>query len=127
MAADVHPQPSNDPKVPGKVNVQTVDTIGYHTGPNGRGGVYTDTAVGVGVGRDPNAPPPPPPTAGGNTQADLEQQLEAKSLPETKTPRAVAGYVFFPKPAGDKRADFEILYFGLDGQISLKLSPVSKP
>jgi len=44
-----------------------------------------------------------------------------------KTAKAVAGYVFFPKPSGDKHADFELLYFGLDGQITLKLPPAIKP
>jgi hypothetical protein len=57
----------------------------------------------------------------------LEQQLAEKSLPEVKTNRAAAGYIFFPKLSKDKRADFELLYFGLDGQISLKLSPSAKP
>ena len=123
VATDMHPQKSSDPKVPGKVNVQTMETIGYEHGPYGRSGVYTDSRVAV--SNYPTAPPPPS-TAGGNGQAGLEQQLEEKSLPDAKTTKAVAGYVFFPKPAGDKHADFELLYFGLDGQISLKLSPTSK-
>ena len=122
VATEMHPQKSSDPKVPGKVNVQTMETIGYERGPYGRSGVYTDSRVGV--GNYPTAPPPS--TAGGNGQAGLEQRLEEKWLPDIKTGRAVAGYVFFPKPAGDKHADFELLYFGLDGQISLKLSPASK-
>ena len=128
VAADVHPRKSSQqPPVPSKVNVQTTDTIGYEKGPYGQRGVYTGTEVGVGVGTPPNAPPPPPAASGGNDQLALEQQLEEKSLPETKTKRAVAGYVYFPKPSGDKRADFELIYLGRDGEISLKLSLVSKP
>jgi hypothetical protein len=123
VASAVHPRKSSEPpKLPENVRVQTSDTVGYESGPYRRG-VYTATQVGVGVGKDPNAPPPPPP-AGGNDQAGLEQRLEEKSLPATKTTRPVAGYVFFPKPSGDKRGDYELLYFGMDGQVSLKLSPV---
>jgi hypothetical protein len=124
VAADVWPTPTAQPKTPGNVAVQSTETIGYQSGPYGHG-VYTDSRVGVGVGKDPAVPPPAAPPVG--NQAGLEQQLEEKSLPETKTTKAVAGYVFFPKPSRDKRADFELLYFGLDGQISLKLSPSAKP
>jgi len=125
VATDVHPRKSIDPKVPGKVNVQTMETIGYERGPYGRSGVYTDSRVGV--SNYPTAPPPPPPgNAGGNDQTGLEQRLEEKSLPDAKTTKAVAGYVFFSKQSGDKHADFELLYFGLDGQVSLKLSPTTK-
>jgi hypothetical protein len=38
----------------------------------------------------------------------------------------MAGYVFFPKPSNDKHTDYELLYFGLDGQVSLKLVPGTK-
>ena len=110
---------------PGNVTVYHSETIGYQTGPYGHG-VYTASGVGVGVGKDPQAPPPPagPPAA---SQAELQQRIEDMSLPEGKTTKAVAGYVFFPKPSNDKRAEFELLYFGIDGQVSLKLSPTVKP
>lgn len=124
VATDVHPQRSPDTTVPGKINVQTADTIGVYSGPNGQHGVYTDTRVGV-SNYPPPQPPPPPARSAGN--GGLEQQIEDKSLPDVKTKRAVAGYVFFPKPSADKHADYELLYFGLDGQATLKLSPPSKP
>jgi hypothetical protein len=124
VATDVHPQRSPDTSVPGKINVRTVDTIGVYSGPNGQHGVYTDTQVAVSNSPPPQSPPPPARSA---TNDGLEQQLDEKSLPDTKTRRAVAGYVFFPKPSADKHADYELLYFGLDGQVSLKLSPPSKP
>jgi hypothetical protein len=124
VAADVRPQKVHQPKLPSNVTVYNTETIGYETGPYGRGGVYTASSVGVGIGK-PNAPPPPPPSSRGS-QADLEQQLEAKSLPGAKTAKAVAGYVFFQKPPADKKADFELVYFGLDGQLSLKLSAVAR-
>src|SRR5580704_2073554 len=39
VATDVHPQRSPDTGVPGKINVQTAETIGVYTGPNGQHGV----------------------------------------------------------------------------------------
>jgi hypothetical protein len=122
VATDVHPQRSPDTGIPQKVNVQTAETIGVYTGPNGQHGVYTDSRVGV--SNYPTAPPPPPARSAGND--GLEQQIEDKSLPDTKTRRAVAGYVFFPKPSTDKKADYELIYFGMDGQVTLKLSAPSK-
>lgn len=119
VASDVRPQKSTTPKLPENVHVYNTDTIIYSGGH-----VYTESGTAVAVGKDPHAPAPPPPSA---DQAGLEQQLEEKSLPGVKTAKAVAGYVFFPKPSGDKHADFELLYFGLDGQITLKLPPAIKP
>jgi len=66
VAAAIYPQRSSKPETPGNVSVRSSDAIGYSTSTGSRpganrSGVYTDTNVGVGVGRDPNAPPPPPP------------------------------------------------------------------
>jgi hypothetical protein len=123
VATDAHPQSSPDSAdAPGKVHVYNSDTIGVYHGPNGQHGVYTDTSATV-----TNYPPPqsrPMPTQSANDK--LEQLLEDKSLPDIKTKRAVAGYVFFPKPSKDKHADFELIYFGMDGQVSLKISPPPK-
>jgi len=121
VATDGHAQTSSTPEIPGKVNVRTVDTIGYEHGPYGRSGVYTDTSVAVS-----NAPPPQAPPARSASNGGLEQRLEEKSLPDIRTRRAMAGYVFFPKPSNDKHTDYELLYFGLDGQVSLKLVPGTK-
>jgi hypothetical protein len=120
VASDAHPQNQPDTaSAPGKINVRTADTIGVYSGPNGQHGVYTATSATVS-----NSPPPPPvPAAQSGNNDKLERQIEDKSLPDTKTRRAVAGYVFFPKPSNDKHADFELIYFGIDGQVSLKLSP----
>jgi hypothetical protein len=124
VAASVHPTKTTQPRMPDSrlPNVYTSDTIGYGTGSNGRGGVYTDSRVNVN-----NYPAPPQPPATSNDQTGLQQLLEEKALPEGKTNQRVAGYIFFPKPSADKRADFELIYFGQDGQVSLKLSPTAKP
>ena len=122
VAVAVYPEKSPKPTTPGNVAIYRSETIGYESGGAGRGGVYTASGVGVGVGRDPSAPPPPPPNGG---TASLEQKLEDQSLPEGKTPRPVAGYVFFPKPSKDKRGVYSLMYFGKAGQGNLKLSPPS--
>ena len=119
VVGDVRPQRQPDAGLPGNVHVYTDDTIGVYSGSNGQHGVYTDTRATV-----TNRPAPaPPPSTRSTGNGGLEQRLEDKSLPDTRTKRDVAGYVYFPKPSNDKKADFELLYFGLDGQVSLKLSP----
>jgi hypothetical protein len=119
VAAEVQPQKTTVPKLPENVHVYNDDAIIY-----ARGHVYTESGTEVGIGKDPRPQPAPQPRSAG--QANLEQQLEEKSLPDAKTAKPVAGYVFFPKPSSDKRADFELLYFGMDGQISLKLPAAGK-
>jgi hypothetical protein len=121
VAGDAHPQRQPDKDVPGKMpHVYTADTIGVYHGSNGQHGVYTDTSATVTNYPAPTAPP----RSGQSIDPDqIEQRIEDKSLPDVKTKRDVAGYVFFPKPTSDKKAEFELLYFGMDGQVSLKLSP----
>lgn len=125
IATDAHPQMSPDSvSAPNKVHVYTADTVGVYQGPNGQHGVYTDTSATV-----TNYPPPqpaPPPGGRATNNDRLEQVLEDKSLPDTKTKRAVAGYVFFPKSSKDKRAESELIYFGMDGQVSLKFTAPAK-
>jgi hypothetical protein len=124
VAAAIYPQKSPKPELPSNVHVYTSETIGYETGPGAgrnprQGGVYTDSNVGVGIGKDPRAPVPEPPPS----PADLQQRLEDQSLPEGLTSRDVAGYVFFPKPSKDKRGNYTLMYFGKQGQGTLKLAP----
>lgn len=108
------------PKLPSNVTIYNTETIGYESGPYGRKGVYTASGVGVGIGPDPRAPTNPPATKS-QDRATLQFQLEEMALPETKTTRAVAGFVYFSQPSKKKDATCEILYFGLEGQGSLKL------
>ena len=117
VAETIYPTRNKEPKIDGNVSVQTTEAI-YSS----RAGTGRMTGVAVAVGKDPNAPQPPAsPSAGKN--ADLVLLLTESQLPEEKTLRPVAGYVFFPKPPGGKNADFELIYLGMDGQISLKLAP----
>ena len=58
--------------------------------------VGTYEATGVAVGNPQSNPPPPP--SGGPDPRVLQDKLQAKALPEKKTDRAIAGYLYFPKP-----------------------------
>jgi hypothetical protein len=125
-------QRKNTPKQ-GKASDVTIHpgaTIGYESGTvydpvTGRsrgGGVYTGAGVGVGVG-DPGPTPPRP----GSTDRDrvtMEQELEDKALPEGKSSRVVAGYLYFPRPSGKQRnALYEITYYGQSGKLKIAVPP----
>jgi hypothetical protein len=139
----------NQPQSPGRVQVHVEQTIGVSSGGydpvTGRrypGGVYTGTGVGVGVG-DPKVGDPPPtgpryppgdpqypdPRAGGGappamqgTPRSVRDKLEEKALPEGKTMKAVAGYVYFPKVSPrlvNSSEPYHVNYSGPTGQIHL--------
>ena len=139
----------NQPQTPRRVQVYTDETIGVASGgydpATGRrypGGVYTSTGVGVGVGdprvggppqTDPRYPSSDPrypdPRAGGGmppppqrTPRTIYDKLEEKALPEGKTMRAVAGYVYFPKVSPklkNSNEPYHVTYSGPTGQIQL--------
>lgn len=100
-----------------------------------RSETVTGTAAGVGVGgpppstchgydcdsRDPFPPVPQSPPSVQNTNT-ISQDLWEKSLPDGKTARAVAGYLYFPKPARKaKDAAWELRYENVDGKLRLQL------
>ncbi len=105
------------PRNPNIPEIYTSVTVGYESardnvnGGRQRGGVYTDTSVGVGVGNYP--PQPLPPRA---TDTTLER-LEDQSLPEGRTSQPVAGYLYFPKPK--KKGPYELIYIGKSEQVKL--------
>jgi hypothetical protein len=122
-----------------EVNTSVGASIGHVSYPDpvtGRrtSGTITETDVGVGIGGpapqpcrsygcDQTAPSPPlsqpSPTQNANTVA---QDLWEKSLPEGRTPRAVAGYLYFPKPPRkSKDAVWELRYESADGRTRLPL------
>jgi len=103
--------------------------IGYESGPGyydpatgtrRGGGVRTSVGVGVGVGGQTTPPP-------ASTSADrhtMEQELSEKSLPDGSTAKAVAGYLYFPRPAAkSKDATLELSYNGDAGTLTLELPP----
>lgn len=120
------------PPKPGDVTVYPTATIGCESGTDPwtgtrRSGVYTGAGVGVGVG-SAGAPPAPGPAATDRDRATMQQELEDKALPEGKTTAAVAGYLYFPKPAGKaKNAVYELTYYGTTRQIKLPLPAPKRP
>jgi len=119
------------PPGPHDVAVYPTATIGYESGGydpvtgRRRSGVYTAAGVGVGVG-GPGAPPRP-----GSTDRDrdtMRQELADKGLPEGRTTAAVAGYLYFPKPASakSKSAATHITYYGERAQIHLEIPAPKK-
>ena len=85
-------------------------SVGVTTGSWGTG-----TSVGVGVGMGGGAPGP------ASTDRDLDvmrQEIEDRILPEVKTARPVAGYLFFPADSSRRRASSYVLeYTGPDGEV----------
>lgn len=94
--------------------------FGVVSNPGGRA-VYTGAGVGVGVG-DQGQPPRP-----GSTDRDrmtMRQGLEDKALPEGKTTRPVAGYLYFPMTAAKrKNVAYELTYFADGGKVRVALPP----
>lgn len=142
---------THPPNLPPRVQVQTEQTVGVTNGgydpATGRrypGGVYTSTGVGVGVGDPRGAGPPPayptdpgdprypdpsargggpPPTQG--APQTLRDKLEEKALPEGRTMKTVAGYVYFPQVAPrlkDSSEPYYVIYSGPAGEIRLMVS-----
>src|SRR5204863_230680 len=72
---------------------------------------------------DPTAPVPPTSQPSSTQTANtVSQDLWEKSLPDGKTARAVAGYLYFPKPTGKaKNAAWELRYENADVKTQLPL------
>jgi hypothetical protein len=86
----------NAPTIGNKVDVTTETGVVYTSGNDpvyGRShGWGTYTGVGVGV---PGQPAPPPPSYDPRV---VEAKARARALPEGRTAKAVAGYLYFPVP-----------------------------
>ncbi len=108
---------------PSKVHTQTIETVGVATGPYGRKTVYTGTETQVGIG---NYPDPGMGTAP-DPKFEIRRALIDKALPDLKTSRPVAGYLYFPKPKNpSKDANWELAYYGAQSQLKLAMGPVKK-
>ncbi len=87
------------------------------TGQPRRGGVYTQTGVGVGIGS--------PGAQGGGTDADrkvMETELDEKGLPEGAVATPVAGYLYFPLAKKMKNAHYELEYMLNGNKVVLRLA-----
>jgi len=134
LAASLYKKDNRQPKVGPPIDVATSSTIGWENGRDPitgqrRSGVYTGGGVGVGTGTGrgyPDDPQRPAPT--NRDRATVEQELLDKALPEGPTRRAVAGYLYFPKPSKKtKNASYEMTYYGEPEKIRLVLpNPTGK-
>jgi hypothetical protein len=136
----------NQPQIPGRVEVHGEQTVGVSSGGRdpvtGRrypGSVYTEAGVGVGVGEPRVGDPPsadpryprgdprnPDPGVGGAAQQgaprSVREKLEEKALPEGRTAKAVAGYVYFPKVSPrlvNSSEPYHVTYRGPTSEIHL--------
>ncbi len=119
-----YPPGHNGPMTaPSKVHTQTVETVGVATGPYGRRTVYAGSETQVGVGNYPTDPLPTAP----DSKFELRRALMEKELPDTKTSRAIAGYLYFPKLKNlPKDAVYELAYYGASNQLKLAMAPLHK-
>jgi hypothetical protein len=125
VAAVVLKDSGSSPRNPQDVYTTTGISVVHESYPDpvtgrrtGITGVGTSAGVGVGV---PVGPQYPPPGSGAN-RAHLEQSLWEKSLPDGKTPRPVAGYLYFPKPTKKvKNAAYVLRWDGPAGRVNIAL------
>jgi hypothetical protein len=78
-------------------------------------------ATGVAVGGPQSQPYPDPPR--GPDPAVLEDRLKARELPEGKTSRAIAGYLYFPRPPKKPKDSKLELTYSKDGNAATLLAP----
>ena len=113
------------PRIPAPVQVHGEETIGVTTGgrdpATGRrypSSVYTESSVAVGVG-EPRYPDPGP---GRAPPQSVYDKLQQKALPEGRTTKAVAGYLYFPKVSprlANSTDPYHLTYQGPTEQIHL--------
>ncbi len=136
------PEPPRSQGMP-DINTSAGASVGHVSYPDpvtGRrtSGTVTETEAGVGVGGPApqpcrgydcdstvSVPPVSQPSPVQNANA-VSQELWEKSLPDGKTVRPVAGYLYFPKPARKaKDAAWELRYENADGKTRLPLSKMN--
>ena len=105
------------------VDVRVRETIGYSSGPYNRG-VYTDTQVAVAVDNRGGQPAPPPARTRTDKDFELYRALMDNELPDAKTTKPIAGYLYFRRPKGMKKGDaVELRYYGDPDRLTLTVPP----
>lgn len=107
------------------VDVRVRETVGYSTGPGPYRGVYTDTQVAVATdSRGTPAPAPAPQSTQSDKNFELHRAVMDNELPDAKTAKPIAGYLYFRKPNGMKKSDaFELKYYGASDRLKLSVPP----
>lgn len=102
------------------VSVYPESSIGYESGGydpvyggRRRGGVYTSTGVGVGVGN------PQRPGSSPQDRQVMQSELEDKQLPDGSTAQPIAGYLYFPITTRHKETAYEVVFRAPQGPIAL--------
>lgn len=107
------------------VTIYPTANIGYESGGydpitgRRRGGVYTDTGVGVGIGDQ--GPQPPRPGSTDRDRAVMDQELADKTLPDVKTSDPVAGYLYFRLSPKTRTSALELQYLAAGGRVRVLL------
>jgi hypothetical protein len=106
------------------VDVRVRGTVGYSSGPGANNrGVYTDTQVGV-TADSRGIPSPPPQSNRTDPSFELHRALMDNELPDAKTSKPIAGYLYFRKPKGMKKGDaLELKYYGGAERLTLSVPP----
>ena len=98
----------------------------------------TGVSTGVGIGGpapsgcrgincEDQMPVPAPRGTASPSRGQMEQELWQKSLPDGKTTKDVAGYLYFPKPAGKtKNVAWELRWSNAGGRVKLALQNPAK-
>jgi hypothetical protein len=82
--------------------------------------VATYEATGVAVGNPQSSPPPSAPR--GPDPRIVEDRLQAKGLPQGKTGKPIAGYLYFPKPPRKPSSNrLELIYSRSNPSLDLPL------
>jgi hypothetical protein len=102
------------------VDVRVRETVGYSSGPGPYRGVYTGTEVGVTADSRGVPAPPAPQSAQSDKNFELHRALMDNELPDAKTSKPIAGYLYFRKPKGMKKGDaLELKYYGATDRLTL--------
>jgi hypothetical protein len=115
---------STTPSAGPPVDVQVRETVGYSSGPGPYRGVYTDSQVNV--ANSGGSHQPYPQFTRNDREFEMHRALMDNELPDAKTGKPIAGYLYFRKPKGMKKGDaFELRYYGGSERLKLNVPPAN--
>jgi hypothetical protein len=85
--------------------------------------VYTDSQVAV-AADSRGTPGPAPQSTQSDKNFELHRALMDNELPDAKSSKPIAGYLYFRKPKGMRKGDaFELKYYGASDRLKLSVPP----